>query len=404
MIRAILFVMIAAAAGGAWWKRDDALRLAAGLPHVGPYFATAPLEGRATTPRAAPAVPVVIARAQRRKVPVTIDAVGTVQSMASISIKPRIDSQIVSVQVQEGALVKAGDLLFRLDDRSLKAQLAQADAVILRDRAQLEQARRDLVRFDQLLTKSIGTEVQRDAAATALKVQQAQLAADQANRDNLAALLSYTEIRAPVSGRIGSIALKIGTSVRIADTQAIAIVNQIDPVFVSFAIPQSLFNDLRTAMAVGKVAIEAQVGTFKVPGIVSFVENTVDLATGTVLAKAEMSNGDERLWPGAFVAVQATLSVQSDAISIPSAAVQIGQQGAYVFVLRDDKKVALRPVVIARTSGNDTVIAEGLKGGEDVVIDGQLRLVDGTAVQVQPGRGDGVATGTDPGPPIQRRS
>ncbi len=407
MTRPILIVALAALLGLVWWKRDDALRIAAErAPILAPYLPGRPATAGSASPRPAPAaVPVVVARAERRSVPVTIDAVGTVQSMASIAIKPRIDSQIVSIEVREGALVKEGDLLARLDDRAIRAQLAQADATILKDQAQVEQARRDLARFEELLAKKIGTEVQRDTAATLLKVQQAQLAADRANRDNLATLLTYTEIRSPISGRIGSIALKIGTSVRMADAQAIATVNQINPIFVSFAVPQSLFGDLRTALAAGRVGIAARVGTFMVPGTVSFVENTVDLATGTVLAKAEMANADERLWPGAFVAVQATLGVQADAIAVPSAAVQIGQQGSYVFVVREDRKAGLRPVTVARTAGGDSVISQGLSGGEEVVVDGQLRLVDGAPVQIQPARQrDGVATGGDPKPETPRRS
>lgn len=408
MIRALLLIVLAGTAGLLYWKRDDSLRFVSErAPFLAPYLpkpGTVQVGAGGPARPAPPAVPVVLARAERRSLPVTVDAIGTVQSMASIAIKPRVDSQIESIIVQEGALVRAGDLLVKLDDRSLKAQLAQADAIVMRDQAQLEQARRDLARYEELLAKRIGTEVQRDTAATLVKVQQAQLAADRANRDNLAALLTYTEIRSPISGRIGSIALKIGTAVRIADTQAIATVNQVDPIFVSFAIPQSLFGDLRAAMAKGRVGIVARVGEFTVPGFVSFVENTVDLATGTVLAKAEMANADERLWPGAFVAVQATLGVEAQAIAIPSAAVQIGQQGAYVFVVGGDRRAKLTPVTVARTTASSTVISRGLAGDEQVVIDGQLRLVDGALVQAQQeAPRDGIAKSGEPGPASQRR-
>lgn len=404
MFRAVLLILLAAG-GALWWYRDDARRMAlARAPFLAPYL-SAEAAGAGNAPRVASSVPVVVAAVERRSVPVTIDAVGTVQAIASIALKPRIDSQIATINVKEGALVKENDLLMTLDSRAIRAQLAQAEAVILKDKAQIEQARRDLARAEELLAKRISTEVQRDTAATNLKVLQAQLSADEANRDTLAANVTYTEIRSPVSGRIGSILLKVGNTVRAADAQAIATVNQVDPIYVVFAVPQSLFGDLRDAMGRGKVAISARLGQTSVPGTVAYVENTVDLATGTVLAKAEMANAGEQLWPGAFVGVQATLGIESGAIAIPSAAVQIGQQGAYVFVVRDGK-AKLTTVTVARTAALDTVISQGLKEGEQVVVDGQLRLVDGAAVQVQQQRStrDGVATGNEPGPPAQRRS
>jgi multidrug efflux system membrane fusion protein len=406
MKRSIVLVGLAVAAavtGLALWRPDDAKRLAASLPVVGPH-----LGGEVQTAKRqvqTPALPVITTSASKGPVPVTIDAIGTVQPVASVQIKSRIDGQIAAIEVREGSRVKEGDLLVRLDDRALKAQLAQAEAVVEKDRAQIEQARRDLGRAEELLGRRIGTEVARDNASTILKVQTAQLAADRASRDNLATLLSYTEIRAPISGRIGSIPLKVGTQVRNADAQPIATVNQVDPIFVSFAVPQSLFGELRSALSARTVGIEAKVGTATVPGVVSFVENTVDLATGTVLAKAEMANADERLWPGAFVAVQATLGIEPNAVSIPMAAVQIGQQGSYVFVVGADSRAVLTRVSVTRATGTTAVIGEGLAGGEQVVVDGQLRLVDGALVRVQKREGaEGLATGqAAPAAPTPRR-
>ena len=401
MIRALVLVAVAALGALLLWKGDEARQFAGKVPVVGSYFQQHNA-GQARAPQT-PLLPVVTATAARGPLPVTIDAIGTVQPVASVQIKSRIDGQIASIEAQEGARVKAGDLLVRLDDRALKAQLAQADAVVEKDRAQLEQARRDFARAEELLGRRIGTEVARDNAATIVKVQTAQLAADRASRDNLATLLSYTEIRAPISGRIGSIPLKVGTQVRNADALPILTVNQVDPIFVSFAVPQSLFPELRAALAAGKVGIAAKVGAFTVPGVVSFVENTVDLATGTILAKAEMANADERLWPGAFVAVQATLGVEQNAVAIPAAAVQIGQQGAYVFTVKDDKATLVR-VSVARTTGTTAVIGEGLSGGEQVVVDGQLRLVDGASVRIQRREaGDGMARGEGPPQPTPGR-
>jgi multidrug efflux system membrane fusion protein len=405
MSRRVILFLVLVAAGALWWKRDEARGfVVARVPAAAPYLAPAPAAEANTARRAPPAVPVVLGTAEKKALPVTIDAVGTVQSLASIQIKARVDSQIVAIQVQEGAKVNAGDMLVTLDNRSITAQLAQAEALVNKDRAQLDQARRDLARAEDLLAKRISTEVQRDTAATAVKVQEAQLAADEASRANLAAALSYTEIRAPVSGRIGSIALKVGTTVKAADTQAIMTVNQLDPIYVTFAVPQSSFPDLRKAMNGGKVSVEARVGDGTATGTVAFVENTVDLATGTVLAKALMNNADERLWPGAFVAVRLVLGIQADAVSVPSAAVQLGQQGSYVFVVRDGRKAELVPVTVARTIGNDSVISAGLSGDERVVVDGQLRLVNGAVVQIIPAKAsEGVAKSPDPNGAVQRR-
>lgn len=403
MKKAVTIVaVLGALAAGLWWKGDDAARLVAEkVPATAPYLASltsrTPPAGSQTA-SGPPAVPVVVAMVERRPLPVTIEAVGTVQPLASIQIKARIDSQIASIGVQEGAKVAEGDLLMKLDDRALKAQLAQADAMVVKGRAQIAQTRRDLARSEDLLQKRITSEVQRDTAATAVKVQEAQVAADEATRDALAAALSYTEIRAPVSGRIGSIALKTGTTVKSGDAQPITTVNQLDPIYVAFSVPQSLFGDLRRALALGPVSVEARVGQETTKGQVAFVENTVDLATGTVLAKAQMPNADEKLWPGAFVNVRATLGVQSEAVAVPAAAVQLGQQGAYVFVVRDTRRAEIVPVTVERQSGGFTVVSAGLQGGERVVVDGQLRLVNGATVQIQGGAppSDGVAKRAEP--------
>lgn len=386
----ILVLCLAVAAGLLWWQREAVV---ARIPALAPYIAAGPQAATPPARAAAAGVPVVVTRAEKKAIPLTVEAVGTVQSIASIQIKPRVDSQIVSVNVAEGASVKEGDLLFTLDARTLQAQLAQADAQIARGRAQVEQARRDLGRASELLAKKITSEVQRDTASTAVKVQEAQLAADQAQRENLATLLSYTEIRAPISGRIGSVAAKVGTSVRTADAQALATINQFDPIYVVFAVPQGAFTELRAALAQGKISVDAKVGGATLSGEVAFVENSVDAASGTVIAKAQLPNGEQRLWPGSFVTVQAVVGTQQDAIAIPSSAVQLGQQGPYLFVVRGGKAI-LQQVTIARTIGANSIVATGLSGGEDVVVEGQLRLVDGAPVTLQSApSGAGIAQG-----------
>src|SRR5471032_2022200 len=230
--------------------------------------------GRPGRPAAGP-VPVVVITVAPKSMPILVEAVGTVQSIASIQLKSRIDSQIMKVHVEEGALVKEGDLLFELDARTLKAQLAQTEAQIRKDQAQLLQAKRDSVRADDLLVKGAGTIVTRDTNATTQKSMEAQLESDEASRQSILAQISYTEIRAPVSGRIGSIPNKAGTTLRIADntiTSVLATINQVDPIFVQFAIPQIVLPDLRAAMAKGDVQVHAVMDDGKrQSGVIAFI-------------------------------------------------------------------------------------------------------------------------------------
>ncbi len=332
-------------------------------------------------------VPVVVVTVAPKPMPIVLEAVGTVQAVASIQIKPRLDSQIVKVNVAEGALVKEGDLLFELDARTLRAQLAQIEAQIRKDQAQIVQAKRDAVRADDLLTKGAGTAVARDTNLTAQKALEAQLESDEAMRSNVQAQLSYTEIRSPVSGRIGSINMKAGTVVRQSDNTATAVlltINQVDPIFVSFALPQVYLSDLRAAMNKGPVRVNAIVDEeHRSSGVMSFIENSVDPNTGTVTAKATFANAGETLWPGQFVKAEVVLGIEPSAMAIPAPAIQLGAQGPYVFVVKDGV-AEVRPVTVKRTQGGESVIGKGLENGESIVIDGQLRLVNGAAVTVKP--------------------
>ena len=332
-------------------------------------------------------MPVLTITVAPKPMPVVVEAVGTVQSIASIQLRSRVDSQILKVHVEEGALVKEGDLLFELDARTLKAQLGQIEAQIRKDQAQLEQAKRDTSRAGDLLGKGAGTVVQRDTTLTTQRAAEAQLESDEAMRQNILTQLSYTELRAPVSGRIGSIPYKAGTTVRTADNTATAIlatINQVDPIFVSFAIPQVILPDLRAVMAKGPVKVTAIVDEkIRQSGEMAFIENTVDPNTGTVTAKARIANANEGLWPGQFIKAEVTLGVEPEAISVPAQAVQLGSQGPYVFVIKDGI-AEVRPIAIKRTQGGESVVGTGLKSGEQVVVDGQLRLVNGAPVAARP--------------------
>ncbi|MFI5001667.1 MAG: efflux RND transporter periplasmic adaptor subunit, partial [Reyranellales bacterium] len=394
MVRwAVIASVVAVGCGTAYAFRAE---LAQKLGFAGPTIATAGAspaasaqpQGRRGRLNPGGPVPVVVSTIVPKSMPIIVEAVGTVQSIASVQLKTRIDSQIMKVNVEEGALVKEGDLLFELDSRTLRAQLAQIEAQIRKDQAQLEQAKRDTLRAGDLLTKGAGTVVSRDTTFTTQKAAEAQLESDEAMRQNVLAQISYTEIRAPVSGRIGSIPNKVGTTLRVGDnnaTSVLATINQVDPIFVTFALPQVVLPELRAAMAKGSVKVNAIVNdSAKQPGAMAFIENTVDPMTGTVTAKARIANANEGLWPGQFVKAEVILGVEADAVSVPAAAVQLGPQGPYVFVIKDGNVSELRPIAIKRTQGGEAVVASGVGAGESVVVDGQLRLVNGAAVTVRP--------------------
>jgi membrane fusion protein, multidrug efflux system len=414
---AVMGAVAVAICGTAYFYRDEVAQKlgfgasASAAEKAAPASPAAMAQPQGRRGRANPggAVPVVVSAVTPKAMPIIIEAVGTVQSISSVALKSRLDSQIMKVHVEEGALVKEGDLLFELDARTLKAQLSQIEAQIRKDHAQLEQAKRDTLRAGDLLTKGAGTVVARDTNFTTQRAAEAQLEADEAMRQNILAQITYSEIRAPVSGRIGSIPYKAGTTLRVGDntvTAVLATINQVDPIFVQFAMPQVYLPDLRAAMAKGEVKVNAIIDeTRKQSGAMAFIENTVDPNTGTVTGKAKIANANEGLWPGQFVKAEIILGVEPNALSVPAAAVQLGPQGAYVFVIKDGNIAEVRPVVISRTQTGESVISSGLKAGEQVVVDGQLRLVNGAAVAVRPAQGEAPtpappsSTAKPPAPP-----
>src|SRR3954469_14230677 len=395
---AVLAVVAVVVCGAAWQYRSQvAQKLGFSMPasaaEQGASPAAAPQpQGRRGRLNPAGPIPVITTIVTPKAMPIIVEAVGTVQAIASIQLKSRLDSQLMKVHVEEGALVKQGDLLFELDARTLKAQLAQIEAQIRKDRAQLDQAKRDSSRADDLLTKGAGTVVTRDTNVTTQRAMEAQLESDEAMRQNIRTQISYTEIRAPVSGRIGSIPNKAGTTVRVADNTAtaeLANINQVDPILMSFAIPQVFLPDLRAAMAKGDVQVAAVIDeTHKQSGVVAFLENTVDPMTGTVTAKARIANANEGLWPGQFVKAEVTLGIEPNALSVPAPAVQLGPQGPYIFVVKEGNVAELRAITINRTQAGEAVVGSGLKAGEQVVVDGQLRLVNGAPVAAKPAQNE----------------
>ncbi|MFL6799249.1 MAG: efflux RND transporter periplasmic adaptor subunit [Xanthobacteraceae bacterium] len=329
------------------------------------------------------AVPVEVAVAERKMVPVRVEALGNVTPIHSVAIKSRIDSEIVGVHFRDGAIVKQGDLLFTLDSRTLEAQIKQVQGQLDGAKAQLEQAERDVARYAELLAKNATTQVTLNNARTQVNIWRSSVDSNQAQLDNLNIQLSYCSIRAPITGRASMAAVKVGNFVRQADVAPLATVIQVAPVYVTFALAQGYLPDLRQALTNESASIEAIIpgDPRRATGQVTMIENSVDAPTGTVPVRATMPNQDELLWPGTLVNVQLTLR-EEDAVAVPSAAVQVSQTGSYVFAVVDGT-AKVQPVTVARSVGAESVIASGLNGGETVVTNGQLQLSEGTKVAVR---------------------
>ncbi len=346
---------------------------------LGMWTSDQPSAARAQGQRGRP-VPVEVAKAARKQVPVRVDAIGTVTPIASVAIKARLESAIVGVHFKDGAHVNKGDLLFTLDCRAIDAQLAQTEGAIARDKAQLAGAERDVARYESLAAKNASPQQTLDTAKTQAEVYKAAIRSDQGLLENLKVQRSYCTISAPISGRISAAAVKVGNFVRQADASAMATINQMAPVYVTFTVPQKVLPDIRRALTAKTATVEAVIpGEPKhADGTVSMIENTVDSSTGMATIRANMPNTDETLWPGTLVTAQLTLRSEQ-ALVVPTNAVQVSQAGSFVFVV--DKGVAkVRHVEAGRQSKGETVIKSGVKPGETVVTDGQLLLQDGTKI------------------------
>jgi RND family efflux transporter MFP subunit len=326
-------------------------------------------------------VSVELAKAERKSMPVDVDAIGMVTPISSVALKSRLETTIVAVHFEDGAKVSEGDLLFTLDSRQIDAQIEQAEGVLAKDQAQLEGAQRDLRRYNDLVAKGATTQVNVDNARTQSDILTGTIKADQAALDNLKVQKSYTTIRAPFAGRISAANVKVGNFVRPADTTALAVINQMAPVYVSFAVPQRVLVDLREAMAKGVSGVTATIPGHQrsETGKVAMVENTVDQTTGMVTVRGIMNNENETLWPGTLVATKLVIRAE-DSVVVPTVAVQRSQSGNFVFVVKDGA-AKVQPVKVDRTAQGMSVISEGLEGGESVVVDGQLLLSDGTRVE-----------------------
>jgi multidrug efflux system membrane fusion protein len=361
-----------------------------------------------------PAVAVLAATVETRDVPVQIQGIGNVQASSSVSVYALLSGQIFRVHFKEGQDVKAGDLLFSIDPRPYEAALQQAQAVmaqhqaavaqaeanLARDQAQADNALLDEGRYKNLSEGGLIARQQYDQVVTTLKSAVATVDADRAAVANARALVqadaaavenakvqvSYTAIRAPIEGRTGNLLIQQGNVVKANDIgNPLVVINRVHPINVVFAVPERFLDQIKTGRAKGPLTVEAtpQGQTVTARGTLSFVNNTVDMTTGTIQLKGTFENADNALWPGQFAAVTMTVHTEPNAIVVPSQAIQTGQQGQYVFVIKPDATVESRPVVVAFANGPSTVVRQGVRAGERVVTDGQLRLVPGARVDVK---------------------
>jgi multidrug efflux system membrane fusion protein len=352
----------------------------------GAAASTAAAGGRGGRGAGGPAVPVAVGTVIRKAMPIEISVIGAAEPFSSVAIRAQTTGQLTSVNFTEGDDVMAGQVLFTLDRRPLEAALQQAQANLDRDMAQAANAAQQAKRYDELAQRGIATREQVDTSRTAVTALNATVDADKAAVENAQVQLQYATIAAPISGRTGALMVHEGNLVRANDQTPLVVINQVAPISVSFAIPEARLPELKKYMAGGALRVTANPpndNAAPAVGRITFVDNAVDQTTGTIKVKGTFPNTDRRLWPGQYVNVVVTLTMDPEAVVVPSVAVQAGQQGPYVFVVNSEQKVDLRPVTVKRTSATETVIESGLKPGEIVVTDGHLRLVPGSRITIK---------------------
>jgi multidrug efflux system membrane fusion protein len=332
-----------------------------------------------------PAVPVTVAVVSRKTMPVELAAIGNVEAFATVAIKSQITGEVQTVHFQEGQEVKKGDLLFTIDPRPYEAKLAEAQANLAKGLAELENARKQVDRYGAVAQKGYVSEEQYDQVRTSAATLEAAILADRAAVESARLDLAYCTIRSPLAGFAGDLKADRGNLIKAnADTHMVTI-NQVRPVNVSFALPERNLPEVKRYMHGRSLRVKAAIpGEEGEPlaGTLTFVDNTVDPATGTILLKATYANEDGRLWPGQFVNVVLELTSQPDVVVVPGQAVQTGQKGQYVYLVKEDLTVEYRGVVTGLTADDEVVIGQGLQAGDKVVTDGQLRLAPGAPVKI----------------------
>ena len=339
---------------------------------------------------AAGAVPVRVGTATREDMPVQIRAIARVEAYNTVTIKPRVAGQIMSVYFTEGQDVKAGEPLFNIDPRPYQAALAQAEGTLARDIALAKDAADEAAWQRNLLQEHVAAQREYDRSQAAADSAQATVRADQAAVAQARLNLEYCSVVSPIDGRTGGRLADMGNVVK-ADDTALVVINQINPIYVAISVPEQNLAQIKRYQAAGHLPVEATIPQDEGPpehGELTFIDNQVDRTTGMILLKGTFGNEERRLWPGQFVSAVLTLTTEPGAIVVPSQAVQTGQSGQYVFVVKDDQTVEMRPVTVGLVLENRTVIQRGVEAGDTVVTDGQLRLVPGVKVSIK----DGPAT------------
>jgi multidrug efflux system membrane fusion protein len=343
-------------------------------------------DGRPQREKRDPLVPVKVATAIQKSVPVQLQAVGTVEAYATVSIKSRVDGQLMGIHFREGQDVKKGDLLFTIDPRPFEVALKEAQARLERDIALAAKADMDARRYAELVAKNFVSSDKYEQFRANSEALQASVEADRAVVDRAKLQLEYCYIKAPMTGRTGQLLVDEGAQIKANDDKGGMVeIAQITPINVGFAVPQQYLSQIKTHMAGGQLKVEAIIPDSRdktETGTLSFLDNKVSSQTGTVLLKGSFANTERRLWPGQFATVILTLTTQPNAIVIPAVAIQVGQEGQFVYVVKPDMTVESRPVVAGMSIGESVVIDKGLAAGEQVVTEGQLRLVPGAKVQV----------------------
>ncbi len=345
--------------------------------------------GRGSGGGGSAAAPVAVAQVAERVMPVTLHAVGTVQASSTVDIRAQVTGQLLTVGFVEGQDVKAGDTLFTLDPRPFETALNQAKSLLAKDTAQANNAQELLRRSEELLSKGLVPTADRDTLASNLAALRGTLAADNFAIENAQLQLQYAKITAPVSGRTGALLVHQGALVRANDTTPLVTINQTTPIQVAFSVPSRVLPQLRKP-AGGALKVFASIpgsGGAQASGTLGFIDSSVDSGTDTIRVKGTFANADHQLWPGQYVDVTLQLSVEPHAIVIPTAALQTSQQGQFVYVVQPNQTVDVRPVRVAWTDGDTTVIASGLTTNDQVVTDGQLRLVPGAKISIKPAVG-----------------
>jgi multidrug efflux system membrane fusion protein len=334
-----------------------------------------------------PVVPVTAATAELKAIPYEINAIGNIAEYAGVNVRSQVGGYLSKIHFQKGQFVKKGDILFTIDPRSYQASLLQAEGALAKDKAQLANARADESRYAELVKKGYISKQQYDQAQAAANSLEAVVKADNAAVEYAKVQLSFCYIHAPISGRLGDILIDEGNLVKAADDNKFLVtIRQIQPIYVSFSVPEKNLGEIKKYMSSRQLSVDVYTdkGDSKPEkGMLTFVDNTVDMGTGTIRLKGTLKNETGRLWPGQFVNVVLSLYTQQDAVTMPSQAIQSGQNGQYVYIIKDDLTTEIRPVVVSRTYGNDSIVEKGLKPGEKVVTDGQLRIMPGAKVQIK---------------------